>query len=218
MKIHQKNVHKNSPKKRTSHGQKRRQEVTKKCPGEVTVWQCPREVTYHLISVLIIAFIRDSRVINYAGGFRAYRDKSSILFGNLCGNLSGNLSGNSQLGPSLEKFIRKSSWAGIHCWESCLDISWKCINFAELSLLSLNIFLGKFVYFSILDEKIHNYVKKSCEFYHPKIEKYTHFTLKILANMATSGGHFSHPSGMGGYWGYSGWKIFEMAIIRKEWH
>ena len=154
----------------------------------------------------------------FESGFRAYRDKSSILFGNLCGNLSGNLSGNSQLGPSLEKFIRKSSWAGIHCWESCLDISWKCINFAELSLLSLNIFLGKFVYFSILDEKIHNYVKKSCEFYHPKIEKYTHFTLKILANMATSGGHFSHPSGMGGYWGYSGWKIFEMAIIRKEWH
>ena len=41
--------------------------------------------------------------------------------------------------------------------------------------------------------------------------------LRLLANMATSGGHFSRPSGMGSFWSYSGWKIFEMAIIRKEW-
>ena len=43
------------------------------------------------------------------------------------------------------------------------------------------------------------------------------FTLIILANMAGSAGQFSHPSGMGGYGSYSGWQIFEMAIIRKEW-
>ena len=29
-------------------------------------------------------------------------------------------------------------------------------------------------------------------------------TLYLLAYMATSGGHFSRPSGMGGYWSYSG--------------
>ena len=40
--------------------------------------------------------------------------------------------------------------------------------------------------------------------------------LDKLAYMATSGGHFSRPSGMGGYWRYSGRKIFEMAIIWKE--
>ena len=28
--------------------------------------------------------------------------------------------------------------------------------------------------------------------------------LYVLAYMATSGGHFSRPSGMGGYWSYSG--------------
>ena len=30
-------------------------------------------------------------------------------------------------------------------------------------------------------------------------------------------GQFSHPLGIGGYWSYSGWQIFEMAIILKEW-
>ena len=37
-------------------------------------------------------------------------------------------------------------------------------------------------------------------------EKYTncHLCLLLLAYMATSGGHFSRPSGMGEYWSYSG--------------
>ena len=60
---------------------------------------------------------------------------------------------------------------------------------------------------------------------------------KKLANMAGSAGQLSRPSGMGGYWSYSGWLIFSngnnwegmtifrrndtnpegMTIIRKEW-
>ena len=35
--------------------------------------------------------------------------------------------------------------------------------------------------------------------------------------MAGSAGQFSRSSGMGRYWSYSGWQIFEMAIILKEW-
>ena len=35
--------------------------------------------------------------------------------------------------------------------------------------------------------------------------------------MAISGGHFSRPLGMWGYWSYSGRQIFEMLIIWKEW-
>ena len=44
---------------------------------------------------------------------------------------------------------------------------------------------------------------------------------EILANMAGSAGHFFHPSGMGGYWSYLGWWIFEMTIIhgwKDIWH
>ena len=39
----------------------------------------------------------------------------------------------------------------------------------------------------------------------------------MLANMAGSASQFSHPFGMEGYMSYSGWQIFEMAIILKEW-
>ena len=39
--------------------------------------------------------------------------------------------------------------------------------------------------------------------------------LGILTNMASSGGQFSHP--LGGYTSYSGWQIFEMVMIWKEW-
>ena len=35
--------------------------------------------------------------------------------------------------------------------------------------------------------------------------------------MAGSASQFSRPLGMGGYWSYTGWQIFEMAIILKEW-
>ena len=40
----------------------------------------------------------------------------------------------------------------------------------------------------------------------PPTEKMLKFNLfyDTLAYMATSGGHFSRPSGMGGYWSYSG--------------
>ena len=35
--------------------------------------------------------------------------------------------------------------------------------------------------------------------------------------MVGSAGQFSRPLGVGGYWSYSGWQIFEMAMILKEW-
>ena len=43
------------------------------------------------------------------------------------------------------------------------------------------------------------------------------FWLFTLANMAGSAGQFSHTSGKRGYWSYSGWKIFLMATVWKEW-
>ena len=42
------------------------------------------------------------------------------------------------------------------------------------------------------------------EYFCPELSKCLQYDLLLLAYMATFGGHFSCPSGMGGYWRYSG--------------
>ena len=89
-------------------------------------------------------------------------------------------------------------------------------------------FLCKFIFNCVKDSKLQNGTREACKYcvnlmlhqckikYSLQLKKLKFLYLQ-LAYMATSGGHFSRPSRMGSFWNYSGWKIFEMAIFRKEW-